>query len=85
MSVEIRVVDSTDKRQLKQFVLFPEKLYRHNPYYVPCLVFDEMDTLNAAKNPASDFCKQELYMAYKDGKPVGRVAAIINYKANERW
>ena len=44
-----------------------------------------MDTLNASKNPASDFCDQELYMAYRNGEPVGRVAAIINYKANERW
>ena len=85
MSLEIRTVDSTDRKQLRQFVLFPEKLYRNNPYYVPCLVFDEMETLNAAKNPASDFCNQELYMAYRNGEPVGRVAAIINYKANERW
>lgn len=85
MNVEIRVIDPSVRKQLKQFVLFPEKLYRHNPYYVPNLVFDEMDTLNPAKNPASDFCDQELYMAYKDGEPVGRVAAIINRWANEHW
>ncbi|MBP5566811.1 MAG: N-acetyltransferase [Bacteroidales bacterium] len=85
MSIEIRVIDPSVRKQLKQFVLFPEKLYRHNPYYVPNLVFDEMDTLNPAKNPASDFCDQELYMAYKDGEPVGRVAAIINRWANEHW
>jgi hypothetical protein len=85
MSLEIRVVNPSDKKQLRQFVLFPEKLYRKSPYYVPCLVFDEMDTLNPATNPASDFCDQELYMAYRDGEPVGRVAAIINRWANEHW
>ena len=85
MSIEIKTIDSTDKKQLRKFVLFPEKLYRHNPYYVPGLVFDEMDTLNKDKNPASDFCEHELYMAYKDGKPAGRVAAIINHRANEHW
>ena len=85
MSVEIKVIDPSVRKQLRQFVLFPERLYRNNPYYVPTLVFDDMDTLNPAANPASDFCDQELYMAYKDGEPVGRVAAIINRWANEHW
>ena len=85
MSVEIKVIDPSVRSQLRQFVLFPEKLYKNNPYYVPALVFDEMGTLNPASNPASDFCDQELYMAYKDGEPVGRVAAIINRWANEHW
>ena len=85
MSVEIKVIDPSVRKQLKQFVLFPELLYKDNPYYVPNLVFDEMSTLDPSSNPASDFCDQELYMAYKDGKPVGRVAAIINRWANEHW
>ncbi|MBQ9309974.1 MAG: N-acetyltransferase [Bacteroidales bacterium] len=85
MSVEIRKIDPSKRKDLRQFVLFPETLYRHNPYYVPCLVFDEMDTLNPARNPASDFCDQVLYMAYIDGKPVGRIAGIINRWANEHW
>ena len=78
MSVEIRIIDPSDKKQLRQFILFPEKLYRNNPYYVPNLVFDEMDTLNPLKNPASDFCDQVLYMAYRDGEPVGRIAGMSN-------
>lgn len=85
MSVEIRKIDPRKRKELRKFVLFPELLYKHNPYYVPCLVFDEMDTLNPDKNPASDFCDQVLYMAYKDGKPAGRIAGIINYRANEHW
>ena len=83
MALEIRQV--TTRRELRRFVNFPETLYRHNPYYVPPLVFDQMDTLDQKKGAAQEFCKSELWMAYKDGKPVGRVAAIVNFKANEQW
>ena len=70
---------------MRQFVDFPEILYRNNPYYVPPLVFDQLDTLDQKKGAAQEFCKSELYLAYKDGKPAGRVAAIVNFKANEQW
>ena len=83
MSIEIRPVRT--RRELRKFVNFPEKLYRDNPYYVPPLVFDQMDTLDQKKGAAQEFCDSVLYMAYKDGKPVGRVAAIVNHKANEQW
>ncbi len=83
MSVTIKRV--LDRNSLRKFVRFPEKLYRHNPYYVPALVFDELSTLDPSKNPGSSFCKSELYLAYKDNQLVGRVAAIVNEKANEQW
>ena len=83
MSVEIRPV--LTRRELRKFVLFPEKLYRHNPYYVPPLVFDQMDTLDQEKGAAQEFYDSALYMAYKDGEPVGRVAAIVNHLANKQW
>lgn len=83
MPVEIRPVRS--RRELRQFVNFPERLYKNNPYYVPKLVFDQMDTLDQEKGAAQEFCDSVLYMAYKDGEPVGRVAAIVNHKANEQW
>ena len=83
MSVEIKEV--TTRRQLKTFVNFPEKLYKDNPYYVPPLEFDQMDTLDQKKGAAQEFCDSKLYLAYKDGELAGRVAAIVNYKANEQW
>ena len=83
MSVEIRKV--LTRSQLRAFVNFPETLYRNNPYYVPPLVFDQMDTLDQKKGAAQEFCKSALYMAYKDGNAVGRIAAIVNFKANEQW
>ena len=83
MAVEIRVIQPTPA-QLKQFVHFGIDLYKGNEYYVPALVIDEIDTLNPAKNPAFDFCESRYFMAFRDGKPVGRIAAIINRQVNER-
>ena len=82
MSVEIRPVGPT-KRELKKFVEFGNSLYKGNDCYVPPLIFDEIETFMPAKNPAFDFCEAQLFMAYRDGKPVGRIAAIINNKINE--
>jgi len=83
MSVTIKKV--TTRRELKTFVRFANRLYKGNPYYVPCMPFDDMNTLDSNKNGAFEFCKAEYYLAYKENKLVGRVAAIINYKANQTW
>ena len=81
--VEIRTV--TNRRELKSFVQFYYDLYRGNAYAVPYLFFDEMATLRHDKNPSFECCEAEYFLAYRDGKIVGRVAAIINRRANERW
>lgn len=73
------------KKDLKTFVDFHYDLYEGNAYDVPTLFSDDMATLSRDKNAAFDFCEAEYYLAYKDGKLVGRVAAIINHKANKRW
>ncbi len=80
--VEIKKI-STEKSDLKKFVKFGIDLYKGNPYFVPPLVIDEIATLNPKENPAFDFCEAEYFMAYKDGRPVGRIAAIINRQVNE--
>ena len=84
MAVEIRELQPT-KRNLLKFVHFPiDTLYRDSKYFVPPLVTDELNTLRPDKNPAFDFCEAVYYMAYRDGKLVGRVAGIINHVCNER-
>lgn len=82
-SVEIRRV--TDKKELEQFIQFHYDLYRGNEYDVPNLYVDEVSTFTREKNAAFDFCEAEYFLALKDGKVVGRVAAIINNRANEKW
>lgn len=81
----VEIIKVRNRKQLREFVNFPERLYKDNPYYVPPLVFDQMDTLDQEKGAAQEFCKSGLYLAYKDGECVGRVAAIVNFKANEQW
>ena len=83
MAVEIKEVVSEE--DMKEFIRFPEKLYKDNPYYVPALEYDVQDTLSRKSNPAYEFCDARMYLALKDGETVGRVAAIINFRANEEW
>ena len=82
---KIEIVTVTNRKQLRQFVQFYYDLYRGNEYAVPYLFFDEMSTLQRSKNPSFECCESEYFMAFRDGKMVGRVAAIINKRANERW
>ena len=81
--IEIKKVEN--KKDLKTFIDFHYDLYEGNEYDVPNLFSDEMNTLSKDKNAAFDFCEAEYYLAYKDGKLAGRVAAIINHKANSKW
>ncbi len=72
-----------DKKNLKEFTKFQINLYKGNPYYVPPLIMDDVNTLLPSKNPAFDFCEAAIFMAYRDGKPVARVAGIINHQLNK--
>lgn len=74
-----------DKKGLEAFIQFHYDLYEGNEYSVPNLYSDEIRTLSKDKNAAFEFCEAEYFLAYKDGKVVGRVAAIINNRANEKW
>ena len=82
-SVQIKRVET--KKDLKDFIEFHYDLYEGNPYDVPNLYSDELNTLSKDRNAAFDFCEAEYYLALKDGRVAGRVAAIINHKANEKW
>ena len=83
MSVQIKVASS--KREMKIFARFGNKLYKDNKFYVPSMPLDDLNTFDKEYNAAYEFSEAEFYLAYKDGKVVGRVAAIINHKANEAW
>lgn len=83
MAIEIRKINPT-KSDLRKYVKFGIDLYNENPYFVPPLIFDEVDTLHPDKNPAFEFCQAQSFMAFRDGKPVGRITGIINNKVNEK-
>ena len=81
--VEIRKV--TNRKELDAFIQFHYDLYRGNEYDAPNLYTDELHTLRKDRNAAFEFCEADYFLAYRDGKVVGRVAAILNRRANEHW
>ncbi|MDR0961350.1 MAG: N-acetyltransferase [Mediterranea sp.] len=83
MSTTIQKVAT--KRELNRFIRFNYKLYKTSQYSVPDLFDDMLLTFNKKRNAAFEFCEADYFLAYKEGKIVGRVAAIINHRANETW
>ena len=81
----ISVIAVRTRRDLRRFARFNVQLYRNNPYAVPDLISDTKNSFRPKRNAALDFCEAQPFIALKDGKVVGRVAAIINGKANEAW
>lgn len=72
------------KKAIGEYVKFGIDLYEGNEQFVPPLIFDDIHTLLPSMNPAFDFCRAQCFMAYRDGKPVGRITAIINDQLNEK-
>lgn len=83
MSVTIKALQPT-RREIKEYIRFGNDLYKGNSCFVPPLIMDEMATLMPGKNPAYEHCRSQFFMAYRNGKPVGRIAAIINDLVNEK-
>ena len=80
----VTVKTAKTRREIRDFVLFPTKLYENDPYYVPDMVGDQINDLMPDKNPAFEYCEARCFLAYRDGKIVGRVAGILNKRANEK-
>ena len=82
-TLQIQKVET--RRQLRQFIRYNYLLYKDNPYSVPDLYEDMLSTFSRTKNPAFEFCEADYFLCLREGRIVGRVAAIINHRANERW
>lgn len=82
---QLYIKEVNTKSELNLFISFPDKLYRGNKYRVPQLHSFERSTLNVKKNPAFDYCEAKYWLAYYNQKVVGRIAGIINKKANQIW
>ena len=81
--VEIREV--INGRERKLFADFPNKFYRNVEQFVPGFLSDDISDWDPDKNPASEYCEFKAFLAYKDGKLVGRIGAILSHKSNEKW
>lgn len=80
--ISIREVISA--KDIKQFVSFPYHLYKNNAYWIPPIKADEIKQLKPETNSAFSFCNAKFWMAWQDGRCVGRIAAIINHLYNEK-
>jgi GNAT superfamily N-acetyltransferase len=83
--MEVQIKEVSTLKELKAFIQFPFTLYRNNPYWVPNLVSDDLNTLRRDKNPAFETCEARYWLAYQNGAMVGRVAAILNHPHIEKW
>lgn len=81
----IKIEEVTNYKQLNKFIKFPFSIYKGNPYWVPPLLMDERNTLDWKKNPAFEDAQARYWLAYQNGKVVGRIAGIYNPKSNKKW
>lgn len=81
----ITIQEVVTKTEWRVFAEFGNRLYKDNPYYVPDLPQDIIDTYDRSKNPAFDFCEAICFLAFEGSTPVGRIAGIINHRSNEKW
>lgn len=77
----MQIKEVTTAKELKSFVRFPRTLYKDCPHFVPPLDKGEIRALK--EHPALEFCTLKLWLAYRDGKIVGRIGGLINHKCNE--
>ena len=87
MSVEIS--PATSRKDMKEFVELPYRLYRNEPMWVPPLRFERKQVLDRKKNPFFNHAEIEYLLARRDGRVVGRLCAHVDHKLNEfqnnRW
>lgn len=81
----VTIKEVKTRKQLKTFLLYPQKLYRGCPEFVPSMLGDDFDNWNRKKNPAFTYCDAKCFLAYRDDEVVGRIAAILSHKSNEKW
>lgn len=78
----INIIPVQTKKQRAEFIDFPHDLYMGDPNYVPELFVAQDDLLNPQKHPFFQHSSAQLFLAYKDNKIVGRIAAIWNTQHN---
>ena len=81
----IELIEVKTRKQRKEFITFADELYRNEPNYMPGFFSDSLSAITPEKNAAFKFCEARFWLAKRDGKNVGRIGAVINHRANEKW
>lgn len=82
---DLRIVEVKTRAQLRKFVTVPNEMYKNVPEFVPSFYMDDLADWDRKKNPALAYCEARAFLAYRGDKIVGRIGAILNHRANEKW
>lgn len=80
----LEIIEVKSRKDKKDFVNFPNKLYKNNEYFCPALTFDELNMFSPKKNVSYEDCEAKYFLAKQDGKTVGRIAGIIQKLYNQK-
>jgi len=83
--MDVKIKEVATRKELKSFIRFPNALYRGNSNWVPSIFLDELNTLRSDKNPAFEHCEAKYWLAFRQGRIVGRIAGLINRLHAEKW
>lgn len=78
-----KIVEVVSRRDIRRFIAFPDRLYRHCPQYVPALHSNEMK--NLTRLSTLSYCERKMWLLEDDGKVIGRICGMINPRYNERY
>ena len=78
MNNKVTIKEINSKTDYNTFVMFPFDLYRENPYWVPPIINEEIETIDPIINPVYQNADARFYLAYREDKIVGRIAAMVN-------
>ncbi len=81
--LNIEVVEAKSPRQLRQFIKYPNELYKDDPKYVTPLLSERLEFFDQKSNPFFRTARVKLFLAHREGKVVGRIATCINFNHNE--
>lgn len=79
----IEKINTENKKQVKRFIELPYQIYANCPQWVPPLNVDAYNQLNRKKHPFHEHSEVDFFLAVRDGKDVGRIAAIENKPYNQ--
>ncbi len=78
----VTVQPVTGRRQRKQFLDFPFRLYAGDPNWIPPLLFDQKSLVGFRHHPFYENAEAQAFLAYRDGQVCGRIVAILNHAHN---
>jgi GNAT superfamily N-acetyltransferase len=81
MSLEIERVET--QQQLRDFIKVPWTVYKEDPNWVPWLFFERLEFFDKTKNALFEHAEGDFFIARRDGRPVGAIAALVNHRHNE--